>query len=263
MGKFETKHGLSRDRIYPVWQAMIRRCENPENEHYKDYGGRGIKICDDWHDVGKFATWAYSNGFDPKAKTGECTIERRDVNGNYCPDNCFWANMKTQSRNKKNNRLMKINEDSKTLVEVSENVGILATTISGRLRRGWSVDKAISTPVDKRVGGNLKPTICMNDGKTYCSLIDAATAYGLSYDKVRRAIDTGKDVDGYIFLTKKDGVKKVDYETFVNLNNLCCECDSETCVFNPEGICKAPFVTGKAPGLSENGCTDYCFKDVL
>lgn len=202
MGKFETTHGLSRDRIYPVWQAILRRCENPESEHYHDYGGRGITVCEDWHDVRKFAAWAYSSGFGPTARTGECTIERRDVNGNYCPENCFWANMKVQSRNKRNNRLLQTAEGSKTITELSESVGMLESTVSGRLSRGWSIEASVNTPVDRRRGGRSKPVLCVNDGKLYGSIIDAAAAYKLSYDKVRRCVDTGKDVDGYRFTTK-------------------------------------------------------------
>lgn len=202
MGKFETTHGLSRDRIYPVWQAILRRCENPESEHYQDYGGRGITVCEDWHDVRKFAAWAYSSGFDPTARTGECTIERRDVNGNYCPENCFWANMKVQGRNKRNNHLLQMAEGSKAITELSESVGMLETTVSGWLSRGWSIEAALNTPVDRRRGGHSKPVLCVNDGKAYGSLIDAATAYKLSYDKVRRAVDTDKDVDGYRFTMK-------------------------------------------------------------
>jgi len=199
--KRKTTHGLSRDRIYTVWQAILRRCENPKNEHYHDYGGRGIAVCEEWHDLRTFAKWAYSNGFAPSAKRGECTIERRDVNGNYCPENCFWANMKTQGRNKRNNRLLQTSEGDKTITELSENAGILATTVSGRIKRGWSIEAALNIPVDKRRGGHRKPVLCVNDGKLYGSLIDAATAYELSYDKVRRAVDTDKDVDGYIFAT--------------------------------------------------------------
>lgn len=195
-------HGLSRDRIYPVWQAIIRRCENPNNEHYHDYGGRGIAVCEEWHDVRKFAEWAYKNGFNPTAKRGECTIERRDVNGNYCPDNCFWADMKTQGRNKRNNHFLQTDTRSKTLTDISEEVGLLATTIAGRLNRGWSIDDALNTPADKRRGGHRKPVLCVNDGKSYESLVDAAMAYKLSYDKVRKAVNTGESIDGYTFVTE-------------------------------------------------------------
>ena len=206
--KRRVTHGLSHDPIYTVWKAMLRRCETPESEHYRDYGGRGITVCEDWHDLRIFAEWAYSSGFDPTAEIGECTIERMDVNGNYRPDNCFWANMKAQGRNRRNNHLLQTTDGSKTITELSESAGILVTTVSGRLSRGWSVEAALNTPVDRRRGGHSKPVLCMNDGKVYGSLIDAATAYGLSYDKIRRTVDTGKDVNGYKFTTKieEDGV---------------------------------------------------------
>lgn len=194
-------HGLSYDRIYPVWQAIIRRCENPNSEHFDDYGGRGITICKEWHDVEVFAEWAYKNGFDPNAKSGECTIERRDVNGNYCPDNCFWTNMKEQGRNKRNNYNILYQGKMYTLVELSEKYKIQATTLKGRLKRGWDIESALKTPVDKRTRGNKKSVKCLNDSLVFESLQEASSHYGISYDKLRRNINTQNEVDGYKFVT--------------------------------------------------------------
>ena len=97
-------HGLSNDRIYHVWNGMIQRCENPNCEAYKYYGERGISVCDEWHDMGKFAKWAYANGYNPNAKRGDCTIDRINVNGNYEPSNCRWVDMKVQANNKRNSK---------------------------------------------------------------------------------------------------------------------------------------------------------------
>ena len=198
-------HGLSRDRIYPVWQAIIRRCENPESEHFKDYGGRRISVCEEWHDVSAFAKWAYENGFNPKAKTGSYTIERRDVNGDYCPENCYWADMRVQSRNKRSNRLLTIDGESRPITELAENAGLIETTVSRRISLGWCVEDALKTPVDRRRGGHRKPIVCMDDGIVYRSLADAAAKYGISYDKLRRAVDTDKEIGGHKFCTAKEG----------------------------------------------------------
>ena len=97
-------HGLSGSRIYNVWNSMIQRCYNPKTKAYKHYGGRGITVCEEWHDAEKFSKWAYENGYDENARQWDCTIDRIDVNGNYCPENCRWVDMKTQNQNKRNTR---------------------------------------------------------------------------------------------------------------------------------------------------------------
>ena len=83
---------------------MLQRCENPNSKAFKDYGGRGIKVCQEWHEIENFCKWAYNNCYDENAERGECTIDRIDVNGNYEPSNCRWVDMKTQSNNKRNTK---------------------------------------------------------------------------------------------------------------------------------------------------------------
>lgn len=96
-------HGMKRTRLYNIWSSMKTRCNNPNSRKYKDYGGRGITICDEWMRFEPFHDWAIASGYDPNAKFGECTLDRIDVNGNYEPSNCRWADMKTQQNNKRNN----------------------------------------------------------------------------------------------------------------------------------------------------------------
>lgn len=112
-------------RIYLVWYGMKNRCFNPNNKDYKDYGARGITVCESWLDFSTFCEWAYANGYDD-GKTGkEQSLDRINVNGNYEPDNCRWVNMATQRRNTRANVIV----NGKCLQDVSKETGINPTTI--------------------------------------------------------------------------------------------------------------------------------------
>ena len=91
----------SRKRLYSVWYGMISRCENPGNRSYKNYGARGIKVCEEWHDFDEFFYWAIAHDYDGDAPQGQCTIDRIDNDGNYEPGNCRFTNMMMQSWNKR------------------------------------------------------------------------------------------------------------------------------------------------------------------
>lgn len=100
--KYNTKHSACGSRLYVVWEGIKQRVSNPNNSHYKYYGGRGITICEEWKDdFAAFETWAFQNGYDPTAEYGECTIDRIDVDGNYEPSNCRWVSLKDQASNKR------------------------------------------------------------------------------------------------------------------------------------------------------------------
>lgn len=95
-------HNMSRSRLYGVWTGMKKRCCNPSHPHFKDYGGRGISVCDEWlDDFYAFAAWALSHGYDENAPKGKCTLDRIDSDGDYCPENCRFADMVVQQNNRR------------------------------------------------------------------------------------------------------------------------------------------------------------------
>lgn len=95
-------HGMSNTRLYGIWSSMKRRCYTKGSPSYKFYGARGTKICDAWKsDFMSFYDWAFENGYDPDAKRGDCTIDRIDPFGDYCPENCRWVSMAVQLHNKR------------------------------------------------------------------------------------------------------------------------------------------------------------------
>ncbi len=138
----QVTHNMSRERIFRIWSAMIKRCEDPNCKAYDNYGGRGISVCDEWKDLNKFKEWAINNGYQ-----SNLSIDRIDTNGNYSPENCRWADAKTQGNNKRNNVIITYNGVTHTLSEWSSITGIKQGTIRNRLHSGWSVDDILNTPV--------------------------------------------------------------------------------------------------------------------
>lgn len=145
VAKRSLKHGLRNTIFYLIRHNMMSRCYNSNNPGYKNYGGRGITVCDEWRDsLEAFYVWAINNGHEEGL-----TIERIDVNGNYCPDNCTWIPKSKQSNNQRSNNLITFNGETKTMKEWSEITGLSYSTIRSRKNSGWSDEKTIETPVLK------------------------------------------------------------------------------------------------------------------
>lgn len=136
-------HRMIHSPEYSVWGGMFTRCNNPNSDGYKDYGGRGIIVCERW---GKFENFFEDMGKRPSASH---TIERRDNNGNYEPGNCHWATPKDQARNRRNNRLISLNGKTMCISAWGEAVGMSSAAILRRLKDGWSEEEAITTPLIK------------------------------------------------------------------------------------------------------------------
>lgn len=149
--KRATKHGMCRTKIYKVYHNMKSRCFNPKASEYKDYGGRGITICDEWlgkYGFERFAEWAFSNGWDERKSAKEQTIERNDVNGNYCPENCSIIPMYMQYFNRRDTHNIDIDGVTKTLKEWSDLYGVPMSLINLRMKKlGWDEKSAVKTPV--------------------------------------------------------------------------------------------------------------------
>lgn len=132
------KHGLTFEvgrkptRLYRIWSQMKTRCFNLNDEHFKDYGGRGITVCDEWKDdFQAFHDWAVANGY-----ADGLTIDRINVNGNYEPSNCRWATAKEQNSNRRNTPVVTFEGITKTLLEWSEITGVGYQTLYYRYRAG-------------------------------------------------------------------------------------------------------------------------------
>lgn len=139
-------HNLSNSRLYKIYNGMKHRCYNPKNYKYKNYGGRGITICQEWQeDFINFYTWAINNNY-----ADNLSIDRINANGNYEPDNCRWVNMKTQQNNRTNNHLLTFGNETHSINEWAEILNIKRETIKSRLFLGWSISKALTTPVRPR-----------------------------------------------------------------------------------------------------------------
>lgn len=134
------KHGLRKSRLYEILVNIKTRCYNVNNKTYKNYGGRGITVCEEWrNDFLNFYNWAMDNGY-----RDDLTIDRIDVNGNYEPSNCRWVNWKIQQNNRRNNHIIEYNGEKHTLQEWSEilPINVSSSVLRYRILNGWSIEDA-------------------------------------------------------------------------------------------------------------------------
>jgi len=131
-------HGMTGTQTYGTWEKTKNRCNNKNHDQYAHYGGRGISICERWSDFENFLS-------DMGERPDGMSLDRIDNNGNYEPGNCRWVTQKEQNRNKRNSRILKFNNEERCMAEWAEILGISNKTIYERLKRGWSVEKALTT----------------------------------------------------------------------------------------------------------------------
>lgn len=151
MREYHQKH-KGEYRLKGIWISMKARCYNPNAISYKHYGQKGIGICAEWkNDFAAFERWSLENGYSP-----DLTIERVDNAKGYCPENCKWATRKEQQNNTSYNHMLTFQGKTRTLKQWSEITGISYTALYNRTRRGWNVERILTTPQSKYIKNQRK-----------------------------------------------------------------------------------------------------------
>jgi hypothetical protein len=138
-------HGDSRTSLHNRWWGMLERCENPASHAFHNYGGRGVRVCYEWHDYPAFRNWALATGY----RAG-LSIDRIDNDGDYTPKNCRWATSKQQAYNRRTNHYLTYAGISLTVTQWGEATGFGRSVIKERLRAGWPISRILTEPVRKR-----------------------------------------------------------------------------------------------------------------
>jgi len=136
------KHGLYKTRLHRIWHSMYCRCYYKSTNQYKNYGGKGIKVCEEWKHLNGFVNfynWAINNGYKDNL-----TLDRKDNEKNYCPENCKWSTIKEQSNHRTSNVFYTYKGRTQTATQWCNEYGISTTTLYDRLKRGWTLEQALT-----------------------------------------------------------------------------------------------------------------------
>ena len=146
LSKLNTTHNSSGTRIYSIWNKMKERCYKENTKDYKNYGARGISVCNEWlNSFEAFKKWALNNGYQDNL-----TIERKDLNGDYNQNNCIWITIQEQQKNKRPSISKFINKRlDKPIKELAKEKNLSASLVYKRLAMGWSLEKSLNTPKGK------------------------------------------------------------------------------------------------------------------
>ncbi len=140
------KHGDAKtgnvQRLHKIWRKMLSRCNPNLKTINQNYAGRGITVCAGWTIYTEFKAWAESHGY-----ADTLTIERRDNDGSYCPENCLWVESARQAKNRRTSHFLEHAGRRQIIADWSLETGIAQTLICHRLRLGWSVERTLTQPV--------------------------------------------------------------------------------------------------------------------
>lgn len=186
--KFENKITENK-RLYEILSGMKKRCYNEKSPRYKDYGGRGIEICDEWMDSERgfdsFVKWSLENGYNEIA-----TIDRIDVDGDYEPSNCRWVTLEQQANNKRDTVWVDYNGEHIQLLALCKKLGISYGTVYQRIfKRGWGIEKAIETPSALDTSFMAK---CREAGINYCTARDRIMKLGWTEEEALNTPSAGR-----------------------------------------------------------------------
>lgn len=187
-------HGMTGTRLYTIWNDMKQRCTDETVKCYKNYGGRGITLCDEWQSFEPFMEWSLANGY-----SDELTLDRIDNNDGYYPGNCRYIDYHTQCTNKRTNRYVTYNGETRTVTEWDDLNGLSRGTTARRIDNGMSIEEAILTKkMDLR-----RPLIATNiktNEKLYFESTMDAMRHGFSRPSIWRALKGEyKHHKGYIW----------------------------------------------------------------
>ena len=141
--KRSTTHGMTHTRLYVCWVKMKQRIQNPNDNRFSYYGGRGISLCSEWNKFEAFRDWALANGYNDKL-----TIDRIDNNGPYSPANCRWVSMDVQANNKRGNVFLEYMGKKQTIAQWARDLKIKVPTLWTRLYRyRWTIEQAFTRPL--------------------------------------------------------------------------------------------------------------------
>ena len=134
---YKYRHGMAKTPLYRRWVNMRQRCNLTSSHEYKQYGGRGIKVCEEWNnDFIPFMEWALANGYEKGL-----TLDRINVDGNYEPTNCRWITIKEQQNNRTDSVFLTLNGETHNMMEWSKILGVCYQTLQNRKRKGWSDER--------------------------------------------------------------------------------------------------------------------------